>query len=311
MTCDIYILETVTCGMKIEDEGKDREARSWFPSSCCIGGCVRNCALHLPSVFSNIQLIGSMFHSYHVVIAYDVATTDDSWNILQQIKRDWIPHMSFLLNVGEETTNTVRTLRIRHARNSILEWVRHRNNHEYLIMMDMDDVCSAPINLSILYQEVKLHQQHTSTWSALSFWSPTYYDIWALSLEPYLVSCWSWSSKQPIGQQMVDHMKHLLSHQCDISQHRLLPCGSAFHGFAIYHLDQFRDCWYDNSVCKNMEWITSTQWSDNVYHVRQDLNQENVTVDLRCDDCEHRHFHFQATQRHGAVIFICMKQLFG
>ena len=47
---------------------------------CCICGAVKNCEKYLTNVLKNMELIGSLFEDYDVILFYD-NSTDNTLNI--------------------------------------------------------------------------------------------------------------------------------------------------------------------------------------------------------------------------------------
>ena len=107
--------------------------------------------------------------------------------------------------------------------------------------MDMDDVSYKEINLEPLKDGLKRED-----WDSLSFnTSPNYYDIWALSINPYYLSCFAFKKKDEMIKTMMDYVTDLLK---NLKPGNLLPCASAFNGFAIYRTNKFINCNYDGRL---------------------------------------------------------------
>ena len=49
---------------------------------CCICGTVRNCGPYLDKIFNNMELVGSLFKDYRIILYYDKSND----NTLQKIK---------------------------------------------------------------------------------------------------------------------------------------------------------------------------------------------------------------------------------
>ena len=243
-----------------------------------IGGCVRNTARHLPKIFDNIKKIIPLFRDYHIVIAYD-AHEDNSLNVLIEYKNKF--NMTIL--IGNNTSN-LGSRNLHYARNSILEFAKTKPT-EYLIMMDTDEVCTDPINIDVLQKNLK-----NNDWDALSFNRPDYYDIWALSIDQYQNSCWHYLD-QSINRA-TEVRKYIENKLKNTPQDTLVECQSAFNGFAIYRRDKFKDCSYKWTI------------QDSNKYVPAPPDREKP------DDCEHRPFHMEAIEKHGARIRISPEYLF-
>jgi hypothetical protein len=96
-------------------------------------------------------------------------------------------------------------------------------------------------------------------------------------------------------------MNNLLN---SMDTNELLPCHSAFGGFAIYKCDPFLKCSYNGKMDFSYfdpAWIQASR--DAFPHLELYGTSHDV-------DCEHRTFHFEAIQKYGARIFISPGKLF-
>lgn len=268
-----------------------------MPNNCFICGCVKNCALYLDKIFENIKLIGSIFDNYYIIIAYD-KSTDNSLEILKKNMIN-IQNMTILENTNE--LSNIRTENISNARNSILNAIKTHENYidyKYFIMLDCDDVCAKDIDITILEKYID-----NDDWDGLSFNDPEYYDIWALSIDPYIYSCWHWN--ETIRGRVALIMKnYLLDKLNTINNDELLECISAFNGFAIYKIDKFINCRYEWNIYKNIDIFDINIIRQNINEISSLINSTNI------EDCEHRHFHLQAIKLNNAKIRISPLVLF-
>ena len=279
--------------------------------NCCICGPVRNCGPYLKKVLQNIEKIGSLFDDYKIVIFYD-QSKDNSLQILKEYQKI---NPRLHLYVNQHRMSAFRTHNIAIARNFCLNFVR--NNKEqfpYFIMMDFDDVNCKEVNLEPLRKrlhntsETTDNNNHDDDWDALSFnTSPEYYDIWGLSIYPY---CFSYNHFEYNVQNYNIIQKYVTTLLNKLPSNKLLPCISAFNGFAIYKTHKFLDTHYDGRIRKdlippqNMRAHMKAANSPLVY-------KKYVTVDGRYEDCEHRAFHIMARQRSNARIMISPEVVFG
>jgi hypothetical protein len=271
-----------------------------------IGCCVRNCANYLDNVFSNIDKIISLFHDYKIIIAHD-DSFDNSLDILNKKKTKYNIE---ILNVSENSyiiDPTLRTKRISNARNAILTKIYDNEEkcYDYFIMMDMDDVNCGRMNIDVL----KKCLDNDEEWDSLSFNRKNYFDVWALSLDPYVFSCWHF----PGGFDVVNKIKdYVTSKLAKLTNDSLLECMSAFNGFAIYKKDKFVNCNYDWQVRNNYDIIPSDIISKN-----EKALERKITLDISyhqavnpVSDCEHRYFHLNAIEKNNARIRISPLCLF-
>ena len=271
-----------------------------------ICGCVKNCEQYLEKVFANIDKIIPLFSDYKILIAHDKC--DD--NSLGLLKTKQTKYKLTLIDIPENNyikDYTMRTKRLSNARNQIIDYIYKENNSEfkYFIMMDMDDVCAGNMNTTTL----KKYIENDTQWDCLSFNRPNYFDIWALSIDHYMLSCWHFSG----GFDNVNKIKQYVVEKLSIlKSDELLECVSAFNGFAIYKKDKFAGCYYDWQVHSNYERILKEDIErnekalgskftiDNAYHPK--VNP--VT------DCEHRYFHMSSIEKNDARIRISPLILF-
>ena len=160
--------------------------------------------------------------------------------------------------------------------------------------MDCDDRCDYNINLNLLKNYLI-----RDDWDSLSFKHPSgYYDSWALSIYPYVLSCHHFSDNG-LGQRYITKIIDRTP------RHKLISCFSAFNGFAIYRKNKFKNCWYNGKF-----WLN---------YISPKLIKHNILVagpifvkndSLKNEDCEHRFFHFSAIKKNNARIRISPLCLF-
>jgi len=173
--------------------------------------------------------------------------------------------------------------------------------------MDMDDVCADNINIENI--EKMLHRNEE--WDAVSFNRDDYYDIWALSLDEYVISCQHWENWFDVANTMKKYIKEKLD---NLNENELLDVYSAFNGFAIYKIEKFINCDYECNFQNNLSYFTETTIKNNAMVLNNVIKNELVV------DCEHRHFHLDAIKKNGAKIrvsplhliknnFVCKKNM--
>jgi hypothetical protein len=272
--------------------------------NCYICGCARNIEIYLEKVLLNIQQISTLFKNVEIIIYYDISND----NTLQILKN--VTNLPIKILINKEEMSPCRTSRIAKGRNALLEEMKSqeiskKEKTKFFIMMDMDDVCSKNIDLNVLKEHLVMNP---TSWDSLSFNLPDYYDIWALSLEPYMISCWSWNSNMGDKRRLiVDKMKEYVTRK--LQTNKLLQCSSAFNGFAIYRLEKFIKCRYDNSVANNMQFITENEYLQNINALKSEISNDTWSL-LNTEDCEHRFFHMLAIKEFHAKIMVSSKYLF-
>ena len=269
-----------------------------------ICGCAKNVGSYLDNVFNNIGLLGKLFDDFHIIIYYD-DSEDDTLVKLNEWYEYYQSKMTVL--IGEDPLTNVRTQNIANARNGILTKIKELNNNDfqYFIMMDMDEVCSSKFNKQAL--DTYLQYERTEQplpWDALSFNRIMYYDLWALSIDPYGFSCNHYENTHKVKNQMIHFLKEELGKVVLKNPNTgLLPCISAFNGFAIYRKNKFVDIKYEWNIHKTLV-IYPREKIDAMSHA---VFQQPIS---RHDDCEHRYFHIRASQLNKARICISPSCLF-
>lgn len=256
---------------------------------CCICGTVKNCEKYLTNVFKNTEIIGSLFEDFDIVIFYD-NSTDNTLNILKNYQKQ---KNNFFLYINKNEISKHRTIRLAYARNKCINFVfSNTKNYDFFIMMDFDDVCSTNINIDVLKKNLK-----RDDWDCLTFNKSDYYDIWALSKFPYLLSFFHFE-KNP-HDKMKTYITQLLN---NLKKDELLRCWSAFNGFGIYRKNKFENCIYNGVF--NINLFPKYFLEKNISEVGGSLKLSDI------EDCEHRNFHVQAIIKNDAKIFISPDILF-
>jgi hypothetical protein len=256
---------------------------------CCICGTVKNCGEYLDSVLKNMKLIGLLFDDFDIILFYD-NSQDNTLNILKDFQKE---NNNLYIYINKNEISKYRTVRLAYGRNKCTEFVfSSKKNYDYFIMMDCDDVCSSNINIDVLKKNLK-----RDDWDCLTFNKKDYYDIWALSKYPYLISFFHF--KQNPHDKIKENIKKLIS---DLKDDELLRCCSAFNGFGIYRKNKFQNCSYEGVF--NINLFPKYIVNENIYAVGSNLDLSNI------EDCEHRNFHVQAINKNEARIFISPDILF-
>jgi len=266
---------------------------------CCIGLCVKDSEDGLVKVLSNVDKLRVCFSDIRIVVAYD-KSADASLRILVDYKARHDDMV--VIDVGNEhdyesavARHVDRSQRIANARNRIVGHIyKFYSTWEYFVMMDTNRYsCVSPIDTDVLVRCMK-----SKEWDALSFNRDPYYDIWALSIPPLVLSCWHF----PRHEQSIDAYRLLLRNRLGkLGPDEFLPVMSAFGGFAIYRTEKFVGCAYSGKFSIDMFPAGS---------VRRHCQILGSGVLPRPNDCEHRSFHVDAIKRNGASVMISPLFLF-
>jgi hypothetical protein len=173
--------------------------------------------------------------------------------------------------------------------------------YEYFIMIDMDDINAGSLHTEVLQKYLQMQDQ----WDSLSFNRRFYYDIWALSIDPFFVSCWHWADdkRQFENPEVTQLMHHYITVKLKEST-GLVECLSAFNGFAIYKKDKFIKSHYEPDIRTTLALMPKV-WIEQTSKILQRKIYTNWL-----EDCEHRYFHMKAVLEGGTKIRIAREILF-
>ena len=258
---------------------------------CCICGTVRNCGQFLNNIFKIMEQIGTLFEDFRIILYYDKSND----NTLELLKQYSLINIKFMYIENTEKLLEYRTHRIAKGRNKCLELMKtNYSDYEYFIMMDCDDRCNYKINANILKSYL-----NRNDWDGLSFNHPAgYYDSWALSKRPFVVSCHHFKDAG-LGQR---YIKNLIK---KTPKNKLIPCLSAFNGFSIYRTSKFINCLYDGRF--RLDYWPKKIILQNILIAGNICYKDKAR---RLEDCEHRFFHVSAIKNNNARIMISPLCLF-
>jgi hypothetical protein len=163
-------------------------------------------------------------------------------------------------------------------------------------MMDFDDVCSNKINISVLDKYIV----NNENWDAISFNKQNYYDLWALSIRPYIFSYAHFNDSNKVLNNMNLYITNKLA---SLKENELFRCFSAFNGFCLYKTQIFKDCVYDGRIRLDLipiKYLKETVINNNSEIVFKDKDW----LYSEYEDCEHRSFHLEAINKKKARICI-------
>jgi hypothetical protein len=303
------IIETDKIEITFDDMVDSKPKKSVY-----ICGCIKNCERYLEQVFSNIERIVSVFDDYKVIMAED-SSEDNSKEILLRLKNKY---KMDIINVPENKCPddfTFRSKKISNARNAILNHINNLNedDFQYFIMLDMDDVSAGSMDINVLKnymdKEKIIGNKYEGDWDSLSFNRKRYYDIWALSVEPYVFSCFHFPGNINTVEVIRDYITKKIE---KVDKTKLMECYSAFNGFAIYRKQKFINCLYDWQV-KNVLQLFSDDLirkNEKAFGLKMSLTQICHPLVNPSTDCEHRYFHMIAIKKNNAKIRISPLCLF-
>lgn len=267
--------------------------------SCCICGPVKNCGPFIEKVLENMEKIGQIFEDYTILIYYD-KSNDDTLAKLKNYERK---NNKLKIYVSQNEISSFRTHNIAKARNFCLNYVKeNKEKYPFFIMMDCDDVNCKKCNPEILKKYL-----NRSDWDGLSFnTTPKYYDIWALSINPY---CFSYNHFENNVMFYDIIQKYITFKLTKIVPGQLLPCISSFNGFSIYRTSKFLNTYYDGRI--RLDLIPKQNIAMHSKYAKSPIvYKKYITSDCRYEDCEHRAFHIMAAKNSGAKIRISSEVIF-
>ena len=267
-------------------------------------GCVKNCAPFLNKTLNHFLTIGKLFNEFKIIIAFD-DSNDNSLEIINDFKKN---NNNFILLHNKNKISKDRVINICNARNSIINEINRLNDktYKYFIMMDMDNrIYNKNINTDLL----KKYIINDKEWDSLSFNLPGYYDIWALSFNPYIYSCWHYFKSHRENQKYVRCVREKIIKTLNSLDDNtdLLDVYSAFNAFAIYKIDKFKNIKYDYEFNNTIKLISQDLIQENIKNYNNIKPTPNPN---KYDDCEHRYFHLNAIKINNAKIKICKHSLF-
>ena len=200
----------------------------------------------------------------------------------------------FILHINSEPLSEFRVYNIAKARNKCLDTIRTQfPEYDYFIMIDCDNVCSSPVKIESLLYYLNIN----TDWDALTFNKDPYYDLWALSKYPYSFSCMHFKDWKAWGTYIEQIIKNT-------PPKTLIPCLSAFNGFAIYRTNKFIDGVYDPTP--RLDLLPK--------HILDANKKISGPIYLKGKaekvDCEHRSFHLMAINKNNARIRIAPEIIF-
>lgn len=284
---------------------------------CVICITIKNNEKYLSKVFQHLIDLKECFDKYSIIFVYDTNTpnVDLSFDLINTFKENNDDINIELVHSDNEleckhVSLERRVVHITNARNTIIRLIREKYvSYKYFIMMDANYSCTENIQ-HINTDTLRCYLNRHNEWDSLSFNRKCYYDMWALSLKPYITSYWHHIRDNPQNKpynKIMHSTSNLIRdnfNKCinKISNGDLMEVDSAFCGFAIYKTDVF---------------IRSK------YHYIMDLtlfNANDLNTNMRIlpfgeeiaktPDCEHRYFHLYAKKHLGARIMMANIDVF-
>ena len=266
--------------------------------NCFFCGTIRNCSKYIDEVYNNVMKMSELFEDYKVLLFYDVST-DDTLSKLQYYA-SINPKFTFYENKDE--LHRLRTFRLATGRNYLINQLNQEGGkYPFFIMLDWDNVSCGKLDINLMKKSLL----DSANWDALSFWNNDkyYYDWWALSVYPYVISCYEFKNGSSTYNNYLKKLR-------ESSNGRYIQCYSAFGGLAIYKTNKFSNCLYKGD--KDFSYIPKNLRMNQIRKNKHLLNKNTPLSKSKdqSEDCEHRYFHFSAHLLNNAKIYISPFSLF-
>jgi len=286
-----------------------------FSFSLCVGLCVYNSEQGLPYVLSNLDklrlsgVFGKSDMRFIVVYEDNDSNLSNTHQLLNSFSNLVHPCVvEFIKNKFERSP--VRQRHIGNARNTVLERLRELRSSgtefSHFAFMDTNNyACIGAMNTEVIREAMA----RSDEWDSLSFLREAgYYDMWALSYDPYIHSFFHfreyWNNTL---NKVRAHFDPTIERAVQNGE-TLFPVFSAYNGFAIYKSSVYLSDALP--VLRYSDEIKREYYPEGMLK-RQETLLNYIPDDRVDDDCEHRYFHLASLQPpHNARIFIYLKSLF-
>jgi hypothetical protein len=243
-----------------------------------ICGVCKNVASSLKNTIENIELLGSCFADYAVVI-YENNSTDETNVILKEFAKE-NKRVVFISDViPQENLMPSRTERIAKSRNFVLSLIQQQEyeGFEFVVMLDLDFSTPWPID------EICKTIQTEGDWDAVFanglHADGSYYDRYAYRggdypLGPELIGM-PWWDQVNLGERIYLN-----------AYHSWVPCYSAFGGLGIYRRKSLLNVSYSGLVTEDLrgyytEIVKNLSLNENHLKLYFQLNGEREIFNLK------------------------------
>lgn len=144
-------------------------------------GCIKNSETFLTSVLSNVEKMCSFF-DHHAFIFIENDSSDNTVKLLRDFGNGKNHFLLYTLN-GLDNLFTARTVRLEICRNMYLTALKEStliSDSDVVVMMDMDDVNSMPLDEKCFAKALSFLDDNESLAAVTAVPEGKYYDLWAL-----------------------------------------------------------------------------------------------------------------------------------
>lgn len=241
--CDNYFFD----GEKKEDYENTKL------SSVTVVGTAKNVGKYLPKTIKKLEMIANLFNEHQIII-YENDSKDNTLGFLKKWKNSSGDQYKIKI-ISETNIRGKRTHVLSYARNLLLKEAL-KNNYEYLIVIDLDDVISDLDEKGILSS---FDYNNKIDWAGMGGNQNIYYDIWALrTKDDWLKFDW-----MECYNETKDYNNCCISRHKEINENEdLIEVDSCFGGVMIYKTKYLTNSFYyggggdeddeDKEVCEHV-----------------------------------------------------------
>lgn len=206
-----------------------------------IVGCIKNGEEFLPQVIQNLEKL----KGYFCKVAF-IFIENDSRDQTKKIIREWGNKQDYfkLFSLdGLDEYEKNRTIRLEIARNAYINAIKQDDSlhqHDYMIVLDMDDRGAYPLDLDSVKSALSFLCENEVRAAVFSNQATKYYDLWALR-HPQLCPFDFWhevlaKSLKGVSDQDAFDQVYLKVPKCIPSDMPPIQVESAFGGLGIYKM---------------------------------------------------------------------------
>lgn len=224
-------------------------------------GVCRNIEKDLDNTFKVIDEFKTMVDKHYIII-FEEGSSDNTRNKLLEYQKK---NVNVYLILEEKNNHPSRTVRIAHARNQILKYIRDNPNifssFDYMLNMDLDGVNGGDTLVTKTFS--KALQTIQSNDNVIAVFpvnkGHNYYDYWALKITPYILQNYCWDSS-PLERLKVQEMVKTIIQKAK-STNQLFKVDSAFNGYGLYEMWSIlkSNAIYDGITCEHVFFNTCLQ----------------------------------------------------
>jgi hypothetical protein len=255
-------------------------------SSVTVVGTAKNVGKYLPKTIKKLEMIADLFNEHQIII-YENDSRDNTLDFLKEWKNNSGNKYKIKI-ISETNIRGKRTHVLSYARNLLLKEAL-KNNYEYLIVIDLDDVIDDLDEQGILSS---FNYNNKIDWAGMGGNQNIYYDIWALrTKDDWLKFDW-----MECYNETKDYNKCCISRHREINKNDdIIEVDSCFGGVMIYKTKYLKNSFYygggggdddeDKEVCEHVNLNNLIRMKNNG---RIFINPKMITtLNIKIDKVKH------------------------